>query len=255
MNHEWLPPGVCEAAMDHARREFPNESCGLVVGSEYLPMINTHENPKEHFRIASEEWIKAQSHGKILAVIHSHPHGPLFPSKADMAGQMDSDVPWGIIAVDEDRVGYPIMWGDSLPIQPLIGRQFMHGVTDCYSLIRDFYRTGKAELARMDIDQNWPFDPIVLKDYPRDDCWWDGEDDFYLTKSEETGFRKIDSSDIRPGDVFLTSIRSKKLNHGGMLLSNGLIAHHLPTRFSRREAAAIWARAASMWIRYEGPNA
>ena len=77
-------------------------------------------------------------------------------------------MPWGIIPTDGERVGDPIMWGDQLPIAPLIGREFRHGTSDCYTLVRDAYRLGKDGMKEHGID-GWPLDPIQLPEVPRDD--------------------------------------------------------------------------------------
>jgi hypothetical protein len=47
-------------------------------------------------------------------------------------------------------------------------------------------------------------------------------------------------------------IRSSKENHGGILVGNDLIVHHLPSRMSRREPAGLWGRQATRWLRYKG---
>ena len=58
-------------------------------------------------------------------------------------------------------------------------------------------------------------------------------------------------SQVKPGDVFLAKVRSNKLNHGGVMTSDGRILHHLPHRLSSRENSSLWARGAHLWIRYE----
>lgn len=262
-----IPTGFEEAfaeAKAHARREFPLESCGLIVSGKYIACENVAADPSEHkegdrncnckrcsFVIDPAVYAKYATGGNIDFVVHSHPNGPFYPSKADMEGQLATAVPWAIIALDDERVGDPICWGDSLPIAPVLGRQFMHGVHDCYSLVRDCFRLGKDELARQDI-HGWPYDPIKLREYPRDDAWWEDNEDLYMKNFIREGFMRIDFEDAAPGDVFLMKIRSSQFNHAGLLLDNGLILHHLPSRLSRREPAGIWARQAGVWLRYVG---
>lgn len=248
-------------AQAHARAEYPRESCGVVVDGRYVPMKNiarpveTHEEANSDcacqlcsFEIDSKAYLKA---GKVEMVVHSHPEGPRYPSQADMEGQLATGVPWAIIALSfedaEWRVGKPVMWGDGLPIAPLIGRSFMHGVHDCYSLIRDTYRLGREILAEQGIA--WPLDPIELPEVPRDDGWWKKGQDLYRDGIAKFGFRIVNASDARPGDIFLGKIQSKTINHAGVLLSDGTIMHHLPTRLSQRMPAGLYARAADMWVR------
>lgn len=254
-------PIAIAAAKAHARAEYPKESCGFIKGDAFTPVANicadaaTHdaENPDCAcqlcaFLISSEDVL---ANLDAEAVIHSHPDGPMYPSAADMEGQMADGRPWGIIALSEDRVSEPWFWGDSLPIRPLIGREFMHGICDCYSLVRDVFRLGKQALAEQGIP-DWPFEPITLLDYPRDDAWWNKDFDLYNLEAFKVGFVEIKREEARPGDAFLCKINSGKFNHGGLLIGNDLLLHHLPARLSRREPAGLWARHAGRWLRYVG---
>jgi proteasome lid subunit RPN8/RPN11 len=253
-----------EQARRHARDLYPEEACGFIVKGEYVPVKNVASDPKSHvddpdactcrkccFRVAKKDVAKYLPDADMF--LHSHPDGPLYPSRTDMQSQISMGIPWGIIALDEERIGQPEIWGDTLPIQPLVGRTFLHGIRDCYSLIRDVYRLGRERLALDDITREWPFDPIYLADKPRDHAWWEMDLDYYETEPGKWGFVPIAQHEAQPGDVFLASIRANgKINHGGVLLSNDLILHHLPQRVSRREPAGIWARHAAKWVRYVG---
>lgn len=252
-------------AKAHARREYPKESVGLIVNGSYIACENVAQPVESHeegnadcacqlcsFVLDPQVFARHMIEGGVDGVVHSHPNGPFYPSKADMEGQLASGVPWAIIALDAERVGDPIAWGDGLPIAPLIGREFMHGVADCMSLIRDAYRLGKDKLAEQGIP-DWPYPPIDFPEFAREDSWWDAGKDYYAENWPKRGFVPIPVNEARAGDVFLMRIRSDKLNHGGVLVSQDLIAHHLPTRLSRREPAGIWGRQAEIWLRYKGP--
>lgn len=249
---------ACEAALRaHALAEFPNESCGLIVDGDYVPCVNQAASPKVDFKIAGQDLVKYS--GRIQAVVHSHPTNEAAPSMNDMKAQISSGFPFIIVPTNGERSGKLAIWGDSLPIQPLIGREFMHGVSDCYTAIRDTFRVGATE-AKAQGMVAWPYEPIVLPEFPRDDGWWGGQGkpglDLYVDGFAKAGFKQISNEEIKPGDVFLCKIRSEQLNHGGLLISSDLLFHHLPGRLSRREPAGMWARAADIWLRYVGiPNA
>ncbi len=239
-----------DAAKAHARAEFPKESCGLIIDGEYVPCTNAAEDPTKDFFIAPQEMQRYLS-SNIEMIVHSHPGGPYFPSKADMEGQARSAVPWAIIVLDAERIAdTPVIWGTEVPLLPILGRPFVHGVADCYSLVRDTFRLGKDKLAEQGIE--WPYEPIDLYDLPRDDNWWTLGDNFYVDHYAKQGFREIPMEEARPGDAFLIKIRSSICNHAGVLIGGDQIIHHLPMRMSRREPAGIWGRAAEMWLRYEG---
>lgn len=267
MRTSYLSREVIEAAQEHARQRYPEESCGLVVDGAYWPAENVCRSANQHepgnadcgcklcaFEIEEQFYLNAVQTGELQAILHSHPNGPLFPSQADMEGQLNTAVPWGIIGCSlqdkEWRVSEPIMWGDQLGVAPILGRQFIHGVYDCYSLVRDTFRLGREELAKQGLA--WPFDPIELPEVPRDDNWWSNGKDLYADGLKKNGFKLISMSDVRPGDGFLFKVRSDKFNHAGLLLGDGCILHHMPNRLSRREPASIWGRAADVWVRYEG---
>jgi proteasome lid subunit RPN8/RPN11 len=240
--------------------QYPRESCGVIVNDLYLPCENLAPDPAHHepgnddcncqlcsFVISADVMIEHR--GRIQMIVHSHPGGPLFPSRADAQGQLSSGVAWGVIALDEERTSDALVWGGDTPIAPIIGRTFMHYTSDCYTLIKDVFALG-AEALKVQNINGWPYPPITLPECPREDSWWVGEDDLYTTEHVKAGFITIEASEARPGDVFLMSIRSDKLNHGGVLLDGGLILHHLPARLSRREPAGIWGRQVGRWLRY-----
>lgn len=242
----------------HAIREFPKESCGLIVDGDYMPCFNYASKPEEDFSISGAVQSSLIIAGKkIEAVVHSHPNGPYFPSQLDMQGQIDTALPWVLVATDGALVSPPEIWGADTPVPAILGRTFMHGIRDCYSLARDVFKLGKVELAKQGVE--WPFDPIVIHEYPRKDGWWGShkkpDQDLYAENFMKEGFVRIQREEARPGDGFLMKIHSERLNHAGLLLTGGLLVHHLPTRLSRREPAGIWARAADIWVRYEGNNA
>lgn len=237
-----------EDAREHAREAYPQESVGVIVDGAYVRLKNIAADPEKTFEVAGPEYLAATTGKRVDFLVHSHPNGPFYPSALDMQQQILMQVPWAIIACDQDgRVGEPIAWGDPLPPYPIIGREFMHGVTDCMSLIRDIFRQGRDELLKQDID--WPLPPIAFAECARNDAWWDSEDDLYIDNFAKWGFVPV--LEPRPGDVFLCTVgKTPKLNHGGVLLNNHLIAHHLPTRLSRREPAGMWGRQAKLWLRH-----
>ncbi|WP_062120547.1 C40 family peptidase [Aureimonas sp. AU40] len=248
---------ITKAAQAHAIAEFPRESVGFVVAGRYVPLENVHESPTEHFRIDPAEEARAAVSGTVEWVIHSHPNGPNSPSQADMVAQRSWGIPWAIIVTDGESASDPIMWGDQLPMAPLLGREFVHGLHDCYALIRDTYRVGREGMAAQGLSENWPFPAIELPEVPRGDGWWSEGQDLYVDHFRKFGFREISIREAQPGDVFLGTVShpsapTDKINHGGLLVEDDLIFHHLPKRLSRREPSSIWARSAKLWIRYEG---
>ena len=89
-----IAPPVIDAMLSHARRELPNECCGLLIGrgdaiDECMPTRNAHASPTrflidpaEHFAV-----IRALrgTPREIVGAYHSHPASPAVPSGTDVA--------------------------------------------------------------------------------------------------------------------------------------------------------------------------
>ena len=79
--------------IEHARREYPLESCGILAGkngiiTKVYPMENT-EKSSSSYLMAPEEQLKVfrevEEEGlELSAIYHSHPHSPAFPSQRDV---------------------------------------------------------------------------------------------------------------------------------------------------------------------------
>ncbi|EJE6911956.1 Mov34/MPN/PAD-1 family protein, partial [Salmonella enterica] len=119
----------------HARRCAPAESCGFVVrtqeGERYLPCVNISAAPEDYFRMAPEDWLRAETQGDIVALVHSHPGGQPYLSDVDRRLQVQSDLPWWLVCAGQVH--------KFRCVPHLTGRQFKHGVFDCYTLFRDAY--------------------------------------------------------------------------------------------------------------------
>ncbi|KFH93759.1 hypothetical protein GR07_19240 [Escherichia coli] len=87
------------AILAHARRCAPAESCGFVIstpeGERYIPCVNISAEPEAYFRIAPEDWLRAEMQGEIVALVHSHPGELPWLSEADRRLQIKSALPGG----------------------------------------------------------------------------------------------------------------------------------------------------------------
>ena len=232
-----------EEILQYALENPDREICGFVIDGKVSVKENTHNDPENFFSIDG-----AIPKG-VQAIFHSHPEGPFYPSDSDMEQQLATDVPWGIACFND--LHKEVFWfGEGCEIPQLVGRSFRHGVTDCYNLIRDFYK----------VQYN-----IDIPTFPRSWEWWtEGKDspNFYETKLEEAGFsREVVKVEVLPGDVFLANIRSSVPNHGGVYLGNGLILHHTcgrggydPSRLSVIEPIARWSNLISKVVRHENSD-
>jgi proteasome lid subunit RPN8/RPN11 len=224
----------------HAAAEYPKEACGLVIikrGRQvYFPCRNLAVGT-DQFAIDPEDYAKADQAGEIVAVVHSHPNLPAEPSQADLVSCEASGLPWFILS-------YPVgTWSETYPQgykAPLVGRQWSHGVLDCYSIIRDWYDQERG---------------ITLPDFERHDEWWLRGHNLYEENFEKAGFREIDGVNLMTGDVILMQVGSPVSNHGAVYLGDGLILHHVQGRLSTRDVyGGYWLKNTTKHLRYENSS-
>lgn len=207
-------------ALAHARAEYPREACGMVIvwkGREvYRPCTNVAPGT-DHFMISPEDWAAAEDAGEIVGLFHSHPDASPQPSEADRVSCEQTGIEWHIVSVPVES------WHSFKPsgyMPPLVGRQFQHGVLDCYSIIRDWFIQERG---------------IDLGNYLRTDNWWLAGQNLYLDNADGAGFIRVTDGTLEPGDVLLMMISSPVPNHAAVYLGDGLILHHLADRLSSRD--------------------
>ena len=167
-----------DAAMLHAKEQDPKESCGLLLevkGKEkYFPCKNLSTYSHQCFIIDPNDFTKAEETGNILAVVHSHPVTQPVASQADKIGCENSKLPWHIVNPKTEQWGY---YEPSGYKPALLGRPWVWGITDCWSLVRDWYKEEKNIVLR---DWERPTTPEQFLDKPLfESCAW------------RTGFRVI----------------------------------------------------------------
>ena len=96
-----IPQSIFDALIDHARRDFPLEACGILGGTDstvsaHYPMANTDQSnehfmmePREQFAVIKDLRAKGL---KMLAIYHSHPETPARPSAEDIRLALTPDV-------------------------------------------------------------------------------------------------------------------------------------------------------------------
>ena len=214
-------------ALLHAKNEDPKESCGVLLNirgkEKYFPCRNLSMTSHQCFILDPEDYVKADNLGEIIAIIHSHPVTPPAASQADQLACEQSGLKWHIVNPKTEVWGYTEPKGYKAP---LIGREWAWGVSDCWSLVRDWYKEElKIEL------RDWQR-PTTLQDFNNDpmfeSCAW------------RTGFRELRSDEkLENGDLLFMSILANGLNHVAIFL-DGDVLHHLTDRLSCKEPYSEW---------------
>lgn len=225
---------LIESVQRHAAECAPRECCGLGVvvkgRLKYWPCRNIAGEAE--FAIHPEDWVAAEDAGEIVAVCHSHPYLPPEPSEADRVMCEQTGLPWLVVSHPscEHSIIEPMGYR-----APLIGRPFLHGVLDCYALVRDYYAT-------IGID---------LPDYDREDGWWLNGKNLYLEHFADAGFVQIDHGDLNVHDAVLMQVASPVPNHAGVIDSGGCLLHHCHGRLSSRDVyGGYWRKVTTHVLRH-----
>jgi proteasome lid subunit RPN8/RPN11 len=94
-NRFHLSEEMRQAIVDHARRDAPRECCGIIAGRNGLPVrLYSTRNIAEGnalYEIDPAELIELEFHTmpaaktELVAIYHSHPVSPAYPSATDIA--------------------------------------------------------------------------------------------------------------------------------------------------------------------------
>lgn len=219
---EQISDDTKEQIIGEAERSYPKEMCGVIVDNGGNKVFIKTPNIAAKYEIDDEDSFvicprtlsSIEDRFDVVAIVHSHPNYSAKPSPHDIARCNQGNIPWIIVSYPDIDISitYP-----SKEEVPLIGREFVHGLQDCYTLIKDYY---KKEFG------------IILGEYERDDEWWEKGQDLYIDNYEREGFISIEESELAVGDLLLMQIESGVTNHAAVMYEDNVILHHLYGRES-----------------------
>lgn len=113
-----LPAQIRAEITDHARRDYPNEACGLIVGSStpadgglalrFVPTRNAASSPYR-YEIDSIELLAVtleaeRDDEEIWGIVHSHTHTPARPSPTDIGLAFYPDALYVLVSLSAAEV-------------------------------------------------------------------------------------------------------------------------------------------------------
>jgi proteasome lid subunit RPN8/RPN11 len=214
----------------------PQEVCGLVVsrGSKcrLVQAKNLSEQPHLNFDLDPDAWLEVADDEEVIGVYHSHPRGTAHPSMADLTGCEASGLAWHIVNLEGNYTCTQPTGFEA----PYLGRPYVHGVHDCFSICRDWYM------------REWKLD---MPNPERGFEWWEKGQNLYLDHLESAGFKVITGQTPEVGDGFLIQVNSPVPNHAAVYIGKGLILHHVQSRLSTQDPyGGMWQKHTTHHLRH-----
>lgn len=90
----WLKPALAQSIIEHARKEQPNECCGVIIGNgiaaeRVVHIANVADEPQHHYRMDDQALLQAMFEAQrqnleVTGFYHSHPKSDPIPSQTDI---------------------------------------------------------------------------------------------------------------------------------------------------------------------------
>ena len=213
-----------ESFKKYARKQSPNEACGLLAiieGKEtFWPCKNLAEGKHEFFMLDPDDWADCEDTGEVMGVIHSHPKGAATPSETDKAACEHLGYPYYIYSIEHNH--WECLKPSGWKTPSLIGRRFIWGKHDCWSVVTDWFKENK------NIEIPYWTRPKKLKDFLKSP-----EFEYALPK---LNFKKQKTNnDVQVGDVLLFRSVTGNLDHVAVYIGDMMILNHNIKALSCRE--------------------
>lgn len=211
---------MIDEIQEHFKKEYPREGCGvigIVKGKKkFFPCENVASDDDD-FIISSSDYLKLKKSVDIVGIVHSHPDASNEPSKNDINNCNAVGIPYYIFSYPEMDL---YIQEPAKNFNPLIGREYKFGVSDCFEASRDW-------LAQENIN--------IPARIPFEDDWWEKNLNYFTEENISSwGFVKVDSPE--KNDVLVFQVKADVPDHCGIYLGNDVFFHHAENRLSCRES-------------------
>ncbi len=134
-----LSAGIVQAVIDHARAEYPNEMCGLIVGDRaaadggiplrWEPTRNRASSPLR-YEIHPDDLLRLtieteNAGNEFWAIVHSHTHSPPRPSPTDVGLAFYPDAIYLLVSLADAEPAvatWRIVGGEIHPVELIVGK-------------------------------------------------------------------------------------------------------------------------------------
>ena len=134
-----LSADIVQALIDHARAEYPNEMCGLIVGDRaaadggsplrWEPTRNRAASPLR-YEIHPDDLLRLtieteNAGNEFWAIVHSHTHSPPRPSPTDVGLAFYPDAIYLLVSLADAEPAvatWRIVGGDIHPVELIVGK-------------------------------------------------------------------------------------------------------------------------------------
>jgi proteasome lid subunit RPN8/RPN11 len=201
---------------EHTLACHPEEMCGFLTQTSFIPVKNIAKEPLKSFEIAPQDYLQHVS--ETIAIVHSHCRSAKTPeildlrtpSYADFCTQKGTNLPWLIVSCEGITVSDPIQF-PRIPNNNYSNRRFLWFINDCYCLVQDFYQFELGIKLK---------DYVVNQDYKTIRNLSNLFDD-YIT---DYGFKEVQLEQIQEGDLILIDNEGFERNHLG-IYTKGKVLH------------------------------
>ena len=134
-----LSAEMVQALIDHARAEYPNEMCGVIVGDRvaadggrplrWEPTRNRAASPLR-YEIHPDDLLRLtieteNAGNELWAIAHSHTHSPARPSPTDVGLAFYPDAIYLLVSLADDAPAvatWRIVGGEIHPVELIVGK-------------------------------------------------------------------------------------------------------------------------------------
>tara|TARA_B100000427_G_scaffold273882_1_gene241792 strand:- start:100 stop:837 length:738 start_codon:yes stop_codon:yes gene_type:complete len=215
-----LTTNIKKAIKTHALSSTPKECCGILYEKSGATLahecMNVSEEPEKHFSIRPRDYLTASKKGSVKAVYHSHVSDNNKFSPNDMINSRAHQVPFVLYSIGKDCFS---TFDPRKNKTFLYDRTFKIGETDCYTVVKEYYKDLGIEInGRNDLGNDWhKKDPSLIQKL------------FELNKNNpdlpiiELGA----TTQLQKHDVIVFEfIKGRGPNHVAVYLDDGNILHH-----------------------------